>query len=186
LPLAAAHQPENPRHRGRFRAPRAPQPEYQSGDRCGRMAVYFPQIDRPACPAARAKHVKPRCSRDQGGPDRRRPQHVTAGSELLVPALDDGLRAAGSATCRLAAKPLNRYSHHIAFLAAAGNAQAGTVFRPVHETAAPSLLRSGHGDTRGEWGWAETGTLGKGVPTSCGVGDGGEAGTELYGRAVST
>ena len=31
-------------------------------------------------------------SSDQGGPDRGRPQHVTAGGQLLIPALDDGLR----------------------------------------------------------------------------------------------
>jgi hypothetical protein len=54
--------------------------------------VDLPQIDCPARAAARAEHVKPRRSRDQRGPDRRRPQNVPAGDKLLIPALDDGLR----------------------------------------------------------------------------------------------
>jgi hypothetical protein len=56
------------------------------------MAVDRPQIDRPARAAAWAKHLEPRRSRDQRGPDCRRPQHVAAGGKLLVPALDDCLR----------------------------------------------------------------------------------------------
>jgi hypothetical protein len=85
-------QPEYPWHRSRFRAPRAPQPEHQRGDRCEGMAVYIAQIDRLACAAARAEHVEPWRSRDQRGPDRGRPQHVPAGGKLLIPTVDDGLR----------------------------------------------------------------------------------------------
>ena len=43
-------QPEDPRHRCRFRAPRAPQPQHEGGDRRERMTVDLPQIDRPAVP----------------------------------------------------------------------------------------------------------------------------------------
>jgi len=55
------------------------------------MAVYITQINRAARPAAWAEHVKPRRPRNQGGPDCGRPQDVTTGSELLVPALNDAL-----------------------------------------------------------------------------------------------
>jgi hypothetical protein len=55
------------------------------------MAVDLPEIDRPARAAAWAEYVEPRRPGDQCGPDRRRPQHVAAGGQLLIPALDDGL-----------------------------------------------------------------------------------------------
>ena len=85
-------QTEDSRHGRRFRAPRALQPEHEGGDRGEGMAVDLPQINCPARPAARAEHVEPRRPCDQRSPDRRRPQHVPARSQLLIPALDDGLR----------------------------------------------------------------------------------------------
>jgi hypothetical protein len=56
------------------------------------MTIDIPKIDRAARPATGAEHVEPRCSCNQRRPDRRRPQHVTAGGEQFVPALDHGLR----------------------------------------------------------------------------------------------
>jgi hypothetical protein len=53
-------QTENPRHRRRFRAPRAPRPQHEGGNRREGMTVDLPQIDGPACAAAWAEHVKPR------------------------------------------------------------------------------------------------------------------------------
>jgi hypothetical protein len=85
-------QSEDPRHRRRFRTPRAPQPQDKGRDRREGMAVDLSKINCPARAAARAEHVEPWRPRDQSGPDRRRPQHVTAGGKLLVPTLDDGLR----------------------------------------------------------------------------------------------
>jgi hypothetical protein len=77
-------------------------------DRRERMAVDLSKINCPARAAARAEHVEPWRPRDQSGPDRRRPQHVTAGGKLLVPTLDDGLRlgARGSVRSRLLSKKL--------------------------------------------------------------------------------
>ena len=51
-------QPEYPWHRGRFRTPRAPEPEDEGGDRRERMTVHVAQIDCPARPAARAERVE--------------------------------------------------------------------------------------------------------------------------------
>jgi hypothetical protein len=85
-------QSEDPRHRRRFRIPRASQPQHQRGNRRERMPVDLPQINCPARSAAGAEHVKPRCPGDQRGPDRWRPQHIPAGGKLLIPSLDDGLR----------------------------------------------------------------------------------------------
>jgi hypothetical protein len=85
-------KPENPRHWCCFRAPRAAQSEHQGSHRREGMAVYIAQIDRAACPTAWAEYVEPRCPRDQGGPDSRRPQYVTAGGKLFVPVRDDALR----------------------------------------------------------------------------------------------
>jgi hypothetical protein len=53
--------------------------------------------DRPFAGQSRGsrgqdRKVQKRGSRDQGGPDRRRPQDVAAGGKLLVPALGDALR----------------------------------------------------------------------------------------------
>jgi hypothetical protein len=56
------------------------------------MTVDLPQINCPARSASRAEHVKPWRPCDQRGPYPRRPQHVTTGEKLLIPALDDGLR----------------------------------------------------------------------------------------------
>jgi hypothetical protein len=56
------------------------------------MTINHPQIDSPACAAARTEHIEPRRPCDQRGPDRRRPQDVSAGDKLFVPAFDDGLR----------------------------------------------------------------------------------------------
>jgi hypothetical protein len=84
-------QTENPRHRRRFRAPRAPRPQHEGGNRREGMTVDLPQIDGPACAAAWAEHVKPGRLCDRCGPDGRRPQHVPASGELIIPALDDGL-----------------------------------------------------------------------------------------------
>jgi hypothetical protein len=57
------------------------------------MTIDLPQINCPACAAARAEYVKPGRPCDQRGPDRRRPQHVPAGGKLLIPAFDDGVCA---------------------------------------------------------------------------------------------
>jgi hypothetical protein len=54
------------------------------------MAIEGAKIDSAACPAAWAEHVEPWRAGEQSGPDRRRPQHVTAKGELFVPALNDG------------------------------------------------------------------------------------------------
>jgi hypothetical protein len=43
----------------------------------------------PACPAARAEHIEPRRSGDQRGPNGGRPQHVAAGGQAPIPAVDD-------------------------------------------------------------------------------------------------
>jgi hypothetical protein len=67
------------------------------------------KIDRPARAAARAKHVEPRRPRDQCGPDRRRPQHVAARGQLLIPSLDDGLRL--RARGRVGNLPLGSYGN---------------------------------------------------------------------------
>src|ERR1700674_1951524 len=56
------------------------------------VAVDLPEIDRTARPAAWAVDIKPRRARDQRCPYRRRPQHVAAYRQLLVPALNDGFR----------------------------------------------------------------------------------------------
>src|SRR5271170_2906687 len=56
------------------------------------MAVDGSQVDSPARAAAGAVHVEPWRSGDQRRPDRWRPQHVSAGGKLLIPAIDDGLR----------------------------------------------------------------------------------------------
>jgi hypothetical protein len=85
-------QSEDPRHGRRFRAPRAPQPQHEGGDRGEGMAVDLSKINRPARATAWAEYVEPRRPRDQRGPDRRRPQHAAARGQLLIPALDDGLR----------------------------------------------------------------------------------------------
>jgi hypothetical protein len=84
-------QTEDPRHRRRLWTPGAPQPQHEGGNRREGVTVDLSKINRPARAAARAEHVEPGRPRDQRGPDRRRPQHVTAGGKLLVPALDDAL-----------------------------------------------------------------------------------------------
>ena len=56
------------------------------------MTVDGPQVDRPFCSAARPEDVEPRRSSDQGGPDCWRPQHVAAGGQASIPAIDNELR----------------------------------------------------------------------------------------------
>jgi hypothetical protein len=56
------------------------------------MTINLPQINCPARAAARAEHVKPGRPCDQRGPERRRPQDVPAGGQLLIQAFDNGLR----------------------------------------------------------------------------------------------
>ena len=85
-------QSEDPRHRRRWRTPRAPQSEHEGGDRRKWMTIDRSQVNGAARPTARTENVQQRGSRDQGGPDRRRPQNVAAGGKLIVPALDDALR----------------------------------------------------------------------------------------------
>jgi hypothetical protein len=63
------------------------------------MAVNGAQIDRPASAAARTEDVEPRRPGDQRGPDCWRPQHVTAGGEAPIPAIDDELRLKGVLPC---------------------------------------------------------------------------------------
>jgi hypothetical protein len=59
------------------------------------MTIDISEIDRAARPAAWAEDIKPRRTRDQRCPYRRRPQHVAARGQLLVPALDNALRLIG-------------------------------------------------------------------------------------------
>jgi hypothetical protein len=56
------------------------------------MAVDAPQVDCPAGAAARAEDIQPRRSSDQRSPNGGRPQHVAAGGEASIPAVDDELR----------------------------------------------------------------------------------------------
>jgi hypothetical protein len=65
------------------------------------MTVDGPQIDRPARAAARTEDVEPRRPGDQRGPDGRRPQHVAAGGQASVPAIDDQLRFEARGAVRL-------------------------------------------------------------------------------------
>jgi transposase len=51
-------QPEDPRHRRRFRAPRAPQAEHQRADRRERVSTDDTKIDDAARPAARAEYLE--------------------------------------------------------------------------------------------------------------------------------
>jgi hypothetical protein len=77
--VGAAHrrqsiQPQQPRHRRRAPTPRTPQAQHQGAHRGQRMAVDGPQIDRPACPAARTEDIQPRRPRDRCGAYGGRPQ----------------------------------------------------------------------------------------------------------------
>jgi hypothetical protein len=54
---------------GADRAPRAPQPQHEGGDRRERMTVCLSQINRPARAEARAEHVKPAGPYDQRCPE---------------------------------------------------------------------------------------------------------------------
>jgi hypothetical protein len=55
------------------------------------MAIDGAKIDGAASCAARTEHIEPGRPGQQRPPDRWRPQHVTTGGELIVPALDQGL-----------------------------------------------------------------------------------------------
>jgi hypothetical protein len=55
------------------------------------MAVERAKIDRTAGPAAGAEDVEPGRFGEQGSPDGGRPQHVAAGGQASVPAIDHGL-----------------------------------------------------------------------------------------------
>jgi hypothetical protein len=96
-------QTEDPRHWRRLRAPRAPQSQDQGGHGREGVAIDLPQVDCSTCPTTRAEHVEPRRFCDQRSSDRRRPQYVTAGSKLLVPALDDCFRLGARRRRQLAA-----------------------------------------------------------------------------------
>jgi len=50
-----------------------------------------PGVDCAVRAAAGAVHVEPWHARNQRRPDRWRPQHVSTGGKLLIPAIDDGL-----------------------------------------------------------------------------------------------
>ena len=65
------------------------------------MAVDSPQIDRPAGPAARTEDVQPGRSGDQRGPDGGRPQHVAAGGQTSIPAINDELSLEARGLVRL-------------------------------------------------------------------------------------
>jgi hypothetical protein len=98
-------------HWRRLWAPRAPQAQHQGGYGREGVTIDFPQVDCSTCPTTRAEHLEPRRLCDQRSSDRRRPQHVTAGSKLLVPALDDCLRLGARRrrqSCRLAAMAMSR------------------------------------------------------------------------------
>jgi hypothetical protein len=64
------------------------------------VAVERPQIDRSACAAARAEDIQPWRSGDERGTDGGRPQHVAAGGQASVPAVDDELRLEASCPVR--------------------------------------------------------------------------------------
>jgi hypothetical protein len=55
------------------------------------VAVQCAQINRPARPAARTKDVEPGRPGEERGPDCRRPQHVAAGGQSPIPAVDNKL-----------------------------------------------------------------------------------------------
>jgi hypothetical protein len=65
--------------------------KHQRADRSQGGTVDGAQINRPARPAAWAEHIEPRRSGDQRRPNGGRPQHVAAGGEASVPAIDDEL-----------------------------------------------------------------------------------------------
>ena len=54
------------------------------------MAIGYSQVDRTARAAVGAVHVEPWHAGDQRRPDCWRPQDLSAGGELLIPAIDDG------------------------------------------------------------------------------------------------
>jgi Resolvase, N terminal domain len=65
------------------------------------MAVDAPQVDCPAGAAARAEDIQPRRSSDQRSPNGGRPQHVAAGGEASIPAVDDEFRLEARGLVRL-------------------------------------------------------------------------------------
>jgi hypothetical protein len=87
-----SEQASQPWHRRSAGTPAATQAQYQRADRGERVTIDSPKIDGTARPAAGAEDVEPWRAREQRRPDRRRPQHVPAEGELIVPALNDGLR----------------------------------------------------------------------------------------------
>jgi hypothetical protein len=65
------------------------------------MAVDAPQVDCPAGAAARAEDIQPRRSSDQRSPNGGRPQHVAAGGQTSIPAINDELRLEARGLVRL-------------------------------------------------------------------------------------
>lgn len=63
--------PGQHRHRCVALAPRRPGPEHKAYDRCERVTVERPDVDRPAGPAIRTINVQPRRSACDGASDRR-------------------------------------------------------------------------------------------------------------------
>jgi hypothetical protein len=73
------------------------------------MTVERPQIDRAACPASRTEDVEPWRSGEQRGADGRRPQHVAAGGQAPIPAVDNKfcLKARGAVRLQLGGTSLD-------------------------------------------------------------------------------
>jgi hypothetical protein len=106
-------QSEDPRHRGYsgHHEHRNPSTSTRVATDARGKTVDLPQIDRPACPAARAVHVEPGRPCDQRGPavgDHRMSRLATSCSFQRSMTAFASARAAASATCRLAPMAMSR------------------------------------------------------------------------------
>ena len=82
-------QPADKGDRRRAWTHRATQAKHQADYSCERVPIDFADIDRAACAASGAVHVKPRHTGGNGGADRRRPKGTLTGCERTIPPLDN-------------------------------------------------------------------------------------------------
>jgi len=99
-------QSEDPRHGRRFRAPRAPQPSTRARPRRGDGGRPFEDQSPGSCHSL-GRIRRATASRDQRGPDRRRPQHPRLVASC---SFQRSTTAFASARASASARPWRKYS----------------------------------------------------------------------------